>query len=121
MYNPQTTFDRIKEVREASDISMNELNSACEVNKNTIATSANSKSGLSAKILYDIANYLDVSVDYLLGRTEKSSPSELTENEQRMLDIFSGLTPTQQGELIGRASIMSEQNEAETKKKDRVS
>lgn len=121
MYNPQKTFDRIKERREASGISMNELNSACEVNKNTIATSANSKSGLSAKILYDIANYLDVSVDYLLGRTEKSSSSELTENEQEILYYFSKLTIEQQLKLIGRAEALADQNEAEAVKKDKAS
>ena len=121
MYNPQITFNRIKELREVADISMNELNSACEVNKNTIATSANSKSGLSAKILYDVAEYLNTSVDYLLGRTEKSSSSELTENEQELLSIFAKLTPEQQNRLIGRAEGMAEQNDSEAIKKDKVS
>lgn len=121
MYNPQTTFERIKEIREASGISMSELNSACEVNKNTIATSANSKSGLSAKILYDVAEYLNTSVDYLLGRTEKSSSSELTENEQELLTIFAKLTPEQQNRLIGRAEAWAEQNDNDAIKKERVS
>lgn len=73
------------------------------------------------EILQQIANYFHVTIGELFDGKRKSSPSKLTENEQRMLDIFSGLTPTQQGELIGRASIMSEQNDAEAKKKDRVS
>jgi len=89
----------------------------------TSTISAWNKNGTnpSADYIYSIAQFLNVSLEYLLVGEEKSSPSILTENEQRMLEIFSGLTPTQQGELIGRASAMSEHNDAEAKKKDRVS
>lgn len=70
IYNPQITVDRIKSIRLANNISVSELNEACNLNKNTIATSANSKMGLSAKILFDISEQLTCSVDYLLGRTD---------------------------------------------------
>lgn len=73
------------------------------------------------EILQQIAKYFHVTIGELFDGKRISSPSELTENEQRMLGIFSSLTPTQQGELIGRAAIMSEQNDAVAKKKDRVS
>lgn len=79
------------------------------------------KGNINPTSLMKIADYFSCSVDYLLGRTEKSSSSELTENEQKMLSIFSVLTPTQQGELIGRAEAWAEQNENEAKKKERVS
>ena len=74
----------------------------------------------NGETLIKIADYLDCSVDYLLGRTsnsssitmqKKSSPSELTESEQKMIDIFKCLSPMQQGEIIGRAQHMAEQNE----------
>ena len=70
MYISQITVDRIKKIREEKGISAAELNKICELSKNTVSTSANSKNGLSAKILFDISKFLDCSVDYLLGRTD---------------------------------------------------
>jgi hypothetical protein len=45
----------------------------------------------------------------------------MTETELKMLNLFSELTPIQQGELIGRAAIMSEQNESEAVRKGKAS
>ncbi|MDE5620782.1 MAG: helix-turn-helix domain-containing protein [Ruminococcus sp.] len=73
MYNPQITVDRIKELRTIKGISLAELNEACGLNKNTITVSANSKTGLSAKILSDVSKFLGCSVDYLLGETDNIS------------------------------------------------
>lgn len=70
MYSPQTTVARITESRQTKGITAQKLNDSCSLNKNTIAKSADSKNGLSAKILYDIASVLDCSVDYLLGLTD---------------------------------------------------
>lgn len=70
MYNPQITVDRITTLRNEKSIPLNVLNEACKLNKNTIKTSATSKNGLSSAFLYDIANYLNCSTDYLLGRTD---------------------------------------------------
>lgn len=71
MYNPQITVTRIKEKGKSENVSVSKLNEQCGLNKNTISASATSKMGLSAKILFDIADCLGCSVDYLLGRTDK--------------------------------------------------
>lgn len=71
----------------------------------------------NGETLIKIADYFDCSVDYLLGRNlvstkqEKSPSSYLTENEQKIIDVFKNLNNTQQGEIIGRAQLMAEQNE----------
>ena len=75
MYNPQITVDRITELRTIKGISLSKLNEACGLNKNTITVSANSKTGLSAKILSDVAKFLGCSVDYLLGETDNPNIS----------------------------------------------
>jgi len=41
----------------------------------------------------------------------KETHQELTENEQIIVGLFKELTDTQQGEIIGRAKVMVEQNE----------
>lgn len=72
------------------------------------------------EILEQISNYFNVTIGELFDG-KKNSLSKLSENEQRILELFAGLTPIQQGELIGRAAILSEQNEAEAKRKEKVS
>ena len=79
------------------------------------------KGNINPISLIKIADYFNCSVDYLLGRTEKSSSSELTENEQEILYYFSKLTIEQQLKRIGRAEALADQNEAEAVKKDKVS
>ncbi len=98
MYNPQITVDRIKELRTIKGISLAELNEACGLNKNTITVSANSKTGLSAKILSDVSKFLGCSVDYLLGETdnsnmEKSNYEPLDPMTQILIAHFSKLSP----------------------------
>lgn len=70
MYNSQITADRIKELSKERGIQMIVLQEKCQLSPNTIKQSGKSEFGLKAKNLYNIANELDCSVDYLLGRTD---------------------------------------------------
>ncbi len=72
------------------------------------------------EILQAIANYFHVTIGYLFDGGEKSSPPELTENEQAIVKVFKELTDTQQGEIIGRAKSMAEQNGEEYLRKESV-
>lgn len=49
---------------------MFDLQERCGLSKNTIAQSGKSQDGMKAKNLYAIAELLECSVDYLLGRTD---------------------------------------------------
>lgn len=70
MYSPQITVVRIKELSNSNSLTLKQINETCGLNKNTINLSANSKTGLNAKALFDISDCLNCSVDYLLGKTE---------------------------------------------------
>ena len=124
MYNAQNLTSNIRSKVKEKGIIQKDMLKECGLNENSL-NQMSDKKGISSFSLAKIADILECSVDSLLGRdnyeNKKSSSPELTENEQRMLQVFKNLTPTQQGELIGRAAIMSEQNEAEVVKKDRVS
>lgn len=66
--------------------------------------------------LAKIADHLNCSVDYLLGRTDEpsrtgNSLNDLSANKLTIIELFNSLSDTQQGELIGRAKMMIEQNE----------
>ena len=120
MYNSQEIVKIIKMKAKKKNKPVGKMLEECELSKNALSSM---QSGYLPRIenLVKIADYLDISVDYLLGRTEKSSSSELTENEQELLSIFAKLTPEQQNRLIGRAEAMAEQNDSEAIKKDKVS
>lgn len=71
VYEPSKTVERIKLMRENLGISADTLKNQCDISKNTISKSVNSPNGLSARILYSIANALGCSSDYLLGMTDE--------------------------------------------------
>lgn len=69
MQNPQETADRIKSCAKARGISITKLLTTCELNKNAIFTMQSSGYYPRIEAITKIADYLNVSVDYLLGRT----------------------------------------------------
>lgn len=69
MYNSQEISKRIKSVAKQKNIPLKELLSACELGVNTISKMSNGTDILT-KNFAKIADYLDCSVDYLLGRTD---------------------------------------------------
>lgn len=84
------------------------------------------KSGMqnpSAEKIIKIADYLDCSVDYLLGRDKyaescrKESVSNISELEERMLMAFRSLTPEDRLIEIGRAEGIAEKYTPEQKEK----
>lgn len=60
------------------------------------------KQSPSVDKLSAVANYLSVSLDYLYYGKEKSSSSELTEEEQKCLNAFNMLLPEDQIGFIAR-------------------
>ena len=112
-------YKRLQEICKSKGTNITALCKEVTGNSGNLATWK--KGYMRSDYLDKAADILGLSTDYILGRTEKSSPSELTENELEMLQVFKELTPTQQGKLIERAKMMNEQNEAEAVKKDRVS
>ncbi len=67
-YNPQITKDRIMSLCKRKKIHKKDMLAACSLNINTINNIG--KMGMASFSLAKIADYLDCSVDYLLGRTD---------------------------------------------------
>lgn len=70
MYKTNITVNRIKEVAKLREEKICDLLEACELNKNTLSSMTSRGSWLQASSLAKIADHLDCSVDYLLGRTD---------------------------------------------------
>lgn len=60
-----------------------------------------------------VADVLNVSLDYLYYGKEKSSSSELSEDERELLTIFNLVSEREKGELIGYARRMVETSSPE--------
>lgn len=69
MYNAQELTKRIKSRAKQQNILIKDLLLACDLNINAISQISDKK-GLSCFPLARIADHLDCSVDYLLGRTD---------------------------------------------------
>ena len=69
MYNAQTTKERIKELCKRKKIGMEQMLIDLSLGINAIRL-INDTKGMASFSLAKIADYLDCSVDYLLGRTD---------------------------------------------------
>ena len=95
MYIAQILKDRIKAMCKYQNVSMEQMLSACNLGVNAIRQISDSK-GMSSFSLARIADYLNCSVDYLLGRTDKqnSSPAnaeELSNDEIELIQNYRNL------------------------------
>lgn len=79
-------------------ITQKQLAANIGTSQGNIADWKSGKSAPSIDKLPLIANYLDVSVDYLLGRPERSEPAapELAPEYQEIVELYQDLTPEQQ-------------------------
>ena len=67
-------FPNIRNLREDRDLRQRELAEGLHVSQNTYSQYENGVIELTAEKLVLLADFYEVSVDYLLGRTEKMEP-----------------------------------------------
>lgn len=70
MQNSQEIANKIKCIAKIKGISISKLLFDCDLNKNALYTMQSSGYYPRVESLIKIADYLDCSVDYLLGRTD---------------------------------------------------
>ena len=99
MYNSQEIAYRIKKASKKREIQLGDLLAKCELGKNTVSKMANGTDILTLNFA-KIADELDCSVDYLLGRTDNPAA-----HKQSAHAIFSNNTDVQGG--IGNNSRIS--------------
>lgn len=117
VYNSQEIADRIKLMAKQKQKPLGEVLSACELGKNTVSKISKGTDILTLNFA-KIADYLDCSIDYLLGRTTdtiaKPTPvneNELDEDDKNLLQYVKKLTPAQKKFLIAQIQLMLEQQQ----------
>ena len=93
MNNPQYPANKIKSLAKSKGISVNKLLIDCELNKNSIYTMQSNGYFPRVETLIKMADYLDCSVDYLLGRTDVHHVAHEAKDEMEieMLKAFKSL------------------------------
>jgi len=71
MKNSQEVAITIKELAKKQKVTLKELLSKCELSINTLSSMQSGGYYPRVESIVKIADYLDCSVDYLLGRTDK--------------------------------------------------
>lgn len=111
MYKSSEVAERIKRIAKLRKISARSMLDALGLGLNTLVNMRSSMP--KADNLAKIADYLECSVDYLLGRTEEVAtagtgqhPPSIEENSREMLSLFERLPERQQLILIGRLQEM---------------
>jgi len=66
--------ERLKNARKAKNITQKDISTSLKIDRSTYAGYETGKGKPSFEKLNELADYLDVSVDYLLGRTDDPTP-----------------------------------------------
>lgn len=77
MYNSALLYERITNTLQKQNKSAKAMCADLGIGLNTVHTLRNSPNGITTAKLYAIADYLDVSADYLLGRTDNAESHKL--------------------------------------------
>ena len=71
-----TFSERLKKLRKENDITLNQLASDLNTTKSTLSRYENNKREPKMHLLEKLADYFEVSLDYLLGRSEEPLPAD---------------------------------------------
>lgn len=94
-----------------------ELTNYLKLNNVAFSEWKSGKSKSYRKYLIEIAEFFNVSIDYLVyGEEKNSSAEELTSDEQELIKYYRQLDDKSQGILLGRAETMAESQQGITEK-----
>ena len=96
---------KIKELREEKELSQEEVARGINTSQRNIGRWEKEENEPTASFLIKLADYFEVSVDYLIGRTDElgiiQKENSLTKNESELLYLFKKLDTIKQNKVIG--------------------
>ena len=94
-----------------SDVKQKELAQIFHVSEAALSNYLTGRSDMPVEILVKIAQYFDLSMDYLVGLSDSPHrPISLTNIEQNMVEQFRQLNADQQELILQNIRLMQEQN-----------
>lgn len=67
-------YRRIRDLREDHDLTQSEIASYLNITQRTYSRYENGERGIPTEVLIKLADYYNTSIDYLVSRTNNSSP-----------------------------------------------
>ena len=98
-------IERVVRTMDLKHLNQTELCRILQITNSTFSSWKTRGTDPPAKYLILICDFLGVSIDYLLGRTNEpntSNTSQLTQNEQELLDIFKNFSERDQIKILGK-------------------
>ena len=83
-----TFGSRFKRLRQQHNLTQDAAAKIFHVDKSSISKWENNKNGADNEVIQQIADYFNVSVDYLLGRTEEQKPSTSKVNMKKEVETI---------------------------------
>lgn len=106
MYNSQDIAERIKAVAKSKGVSIKSMLSDCGLSKNSLSSMLSGGSTPKSENLAKIADYLQCSVDYLLGRTDikekqpDASSEDISEERKALHSVIDKIPPERRQEAL---------------------
>lgn len=126
MSNAQILAENIKNIAKSKNVTLKSMLLDCDLNVNTL-NQISDKKGISCFGLERIADYLNVSVDYLLGRTDEPktinqintgdvgnnsnvniNKSSFSDTDNELISEFKKLTFTDKAKVISLIAELSQ-------------
>lgn len=107
--------ERLKQLRLEASITQETLAQAISVRRPAISGYETKQQQPDFQRLYLIANYFDVSIDYLLGYSDIKNPGNtapppvLSADQRELLQLYSQLSRLNQGRALERIRILTEE------------
>lgn len=101
-------MNNLKKLREEKGITQLKLATDLNLVKSTICQYEKGNRDLGVTMLIKLSDYFNVSIDYLVGRTEEHiKTEEYTEQEKRLVKAFRTLIPSMQENILELVESMS--------------
>lgn len=110
-------YQRIRDLREDKDMKQIEISDMLNIGLSTYQRYEQGKLKIYLETAHQLANYYNVSLDYIAGRTNDKrglSRSEMNEQETSLIKKFRSLSENGKGKIIERLEVILE-NEIEEK------
>lgn len=112
--------NRIKELRKEKKITQAELSKFLNIDQTTVSKWELEKAFPDSKILSILADYFNVSIDYLLNRTSFFFPNQinekLTDDEKELLNVYRKMSFSDKAHVRAYAEVRLEESEEKTNK-----
>ena len=99
---------RLIELREERNLTQTDIANAIQTSRTNIGRWEKGENEPAASYVIKLADFFECSTDYLLGRSDdfgnvtvQANGTQLSADEQKLLDLFNTLSPTHKAQVLG--------------------